>query len=81
MTLNAIRKKLKRQPKNDFKGWRFQAWLIVQAVSWCLPYPLSCLDLEEMFGAFRVKQNMSKIGSFQSVNTVRQTIFRGPLPD
>ncbi|MBB4346256.1 hypothetical protein GGE56_007739 [Rhizobium leguminosarum] len=34
MILNAIAEKLKRQSKDDFKGRQFEAWLIIQAVSW-----------------------------------------------
>ncbi|KZM38794.1 transposase [Labrenzia sp. OB1] len=34
---------------DDFKGRQFEAWLIIQAVSWYLRYPLSYRDLEEMF--------------------------------
>ena len=49
MILNTIAEKLKRQSKNDFKGRHFEAWLIVQAVTWYLRYPLSYRDLEEMF--------------------------------
>jgi IS6 family transposase len=49
MILNAIAGKLKRQSKNDFEGRHFEAWLIVQAVTWYLRYPLSYRDLEEMF--------------------------------
>jgi transposase-like protein len=49
MILNAIAEKLKRQSKEDFKGRHFEAWLIVQAVTWYLRYPLSYRDLEEMF--------------------------------
>lgn len=49
MILNAVAEKLKRQSKNDFKGRHFEAWLIVQAVTWYLRYPLSYRDLEEMF--------------------------------
>ena len=49
MILNAIAEKLKRQSKGDFKGRHFEAWLIVQAVTWYLRYPLSYRDLEEMF--------------------------------
>ena len=49
MSLNAIAEKLKRQPKDDFKGRHFEAWLIVQAVAWYLRYPLSYRDLEEIF--------------------------------
>lgn len=49
MILNAIAEKLKRQSKDDFKGRHFEAWLIVQAVTWYLRYPLSYGDLEEMF--------------------------------
>ncbi|MEJ8476668.1 IS6 family transposase [Roseibium algae] len=49
MVLSAIADKLKRQSKDDFKGRQFEAWLIIQAVSWYLRYPLSYRDLEEMF--------------------------------
>ncbi len=49
MILNAVTAKLKRQSKNDFKGRQFEAWLIIQAVSWYLHYPLSYRDLEEKF--------------------------------
>lgn len=49
MILNSIAEKLKRKSKDDFKGRHFEAWLIVQAVSWYLRYPLSYRDLEEMF--------------------------------
>ncbi len=49
MILSAIVEKLKRQSKDDFKGRQFEAWLIIQAVSWYLRYPLSYRDLEEMF--------------------------------
>ena len=49
MILNALAEKLKRQSKDDFKGRHFEAWLIVQAVSWYLRYPLSYRDLEAMF--------------------------------
>jgi len=49
MILNAITEKLKRQSKDDFKGRHFEAWLIIQAVTWYLRYPLSYRDLEEMF--------------------------------
>lgn len=34
MILNAIAEKLKRQSKDNFKGRHFEAWLIVQAVTW-----------------------------------------------
>ena len=51
MILNAIAEKLKRQSKDDFKGRHFEAWLIVQAVSWYLRYPLSYRDLEELFAS------------------------------
>jgi transposase-like protein len=47
--LNAIAEKLKRQSKDDFKGRHFEAWLILQAVSWYLRYPLSYRNIEEMF--------------------------------
>ncbi|MBP2444292.1 IS6 family transposase [Rhizobium leguminosarum] len=49
MILNAIAEKFKRQSNDDFKGRQFEAWLIIQAVSWYLRYPLSYRDLEEMF--------------------------------
>lgn len=49
MILNAIAEKLKRQSKDDFKGRHLEAWVIVQAVTWYLRYPLSYRDLEEMF--------------------------------
>jgi len=45
MILNAITEKLKRQSKDDFKGRHFEAWLIIQAVTWYLRYPLSYRDL------------------------------------
>jgi hypothetical protein len=38
---SAIVEKLKSQSKGDFKGRHFEAWLIIQAVSWYLRYPLS----------------------------------------
>ena len=41
MILSAIAEKLKRRSKDDFKGRHFEASLILQAVSWCLRYPLS----------------------------------------
>ena len=49
MILNAIAEELKRRSRDDFKGRHFDAWLIMQAVSWYLQYPLSYRDLEEMF--------------------------------
>jgi hypothetical protein len=49
MILNAITEKLKRQSNDDFKGRHFEAWLIVQAVTWYVRYPLSYRDLEQMF--------------------------------
>ena len=49
MILNGIAEKLKRQSKDDFKGRHFEAWLIVQAVTWYFRYPLSRRDLESMF--------------------------------
>jgi hypothetical protein len=36
MILSVIADKLKRHSKGDFKGRHFEAWLIVQAVAWCL---------------------------------------------
>ena len=49
MILNAITEKLKRQSKDDFKGRHSEAWLIVQALTYYLRYPLSYRDLEETF--------------------------------
>lgn len=49
MLLNAIIEKLKHHSRHDFKGRQFEAWLIIQAVSWYLRYPMSYRDLEEMF--------------------------------
>jgi transposase-like protein len=49
MILNAIARNLKRQSSDDFKGRHYEAWLIIQAVSWYLRYPLSYRDIEEMF--------------------------------
>ncbi len=48
MILNTIAEKLRRQSKDYFKGRHFEAWLIVQAVTWHLRYPLSYRDLESM---------------------------------
>ena len=36
MILNALVERLKRRSKDDFKGWHFEAALILQAVSWYL---------------------------------------------
>jgi transposase, IS6 family len=47
--LGAIAEKLKRRPQDDFKGRRFEASLILQAVFWYLRYPLSYRDIEELF--------------------------------
>jgi hypothetical protein len=44
MILNAIAEKLKRQSKDDFKGRHFEAWLIVQAVTGYLSYPLRAMS-------------------------------------
>ena len=49
MILSSIVEKLNRQSKEDFKGRHFEAWLIIQAVTWYLRYPLSYRDLESMF--------------------------------
>jgi transposase-like protein len=49
MILTAIAEKLKCQSKDDFKGRHFEAWLIIQAVSWYLRYPLSYRNLKDMF--------------------------------
>jgi IS6 family transposase len=46
--LNTIAEKLRRQSKDDFKGRHFEAWLIVQAVTWYLRYPLVYRDLEHV---------------------------------
>jgi len=37
--LTALAEKPKRRAKDDFKGRRFGAGLIIQAVSWYLRYP------------------------------------------
>jgi len=34
MILSSLAEKLKRRAKDDFKGRHFEAWLIIQAVSW-----------------------------------------------
>jgi transposase-like protein len=47
--LNAIVEKLKHQSRDNFKGRHFEAWLIMQAVTWYMRYPLSYRDLESMF--------------------------------
>ena len=47
MILNAIAVKLKCQSKDDFKGRHFEAWLIVQLVTWYLRYPLGIVNLTE----------------------------------
>jgi transposase, IS6 family len=49
MILPSLVEKLKRRAKDDFKGRHFEAWLIIQAVSWYLRYPLSCRDVESLF--------------------------------
>jgi IS6 family transposase len=49
MILNALAEKLKLRAKDDFKGRHFEAWLIIQAVSWYLRHPLSTRDLESLF--------------------------------
>jgi transposase-like protein len=81
MILSAIVEKLKRQSKEDFKGRHFEAWLIIQAVTWYLRYPLSYRDLESMFLArgiesdhFHLKKNMPKICGFQSFPSAKRTI-------
>jgi transposase-like protein len=48
--LNAIAEILKRQSKEDFKGRHFEAWLIIQPVSWDLRDPLSYRNIEESPG-------------------------------
>lgn len=40
MILNAIADKLKRQSKDASKDRHFEGWLIVQAITWYLRYPL-----------------------------------------
>lgn len=47
--LNAIAEKLKHQSRDNFKGRHFEAWLIMQAVTWYMRYPLSYRYLESMF--------------------------------
>lgn len=47
--LSAIVEKLKRRAKGDFKGRHFEPWLIIQAVTWYLRYPLSYRDVESLF--------------------------------
>jgi transposase-like protein len=42
--LTVITYRLKRQSKDDFNGRQFEAWLIFQAVSRYLRYPLSYRD-------------------------------------
>jgi transposase, IS6 family len=49
MVLSSLAEKLKRRAKDDFKGRQFEAWLIIQAVSWHLRYPLSRRDVESLF--------------------------------
>ena len=49
MILNALAEKLKQRAKGDFKGRHFGDWLIIQAVSWYLRYPLSYRDLASLF--------------------------------
>jgi len=44
MISSAIVEKLKKQALGDFKGRHFEAWLIIQVVSWYLRYPLSYRD-------------------------------------
>ena len=39
MILTALAEKPKRRAKDDFKGRRFGAGLIIQAISWYLRYP------------------------------------------
>jgi IS6 family transposase len=49
MILSAIAAKLKQRAKGDFKGRRYVAALIVQAVAWYLRYPLGYRDIEKRF--------------------------------
>ena len=46
MILNILAEKLAGTSKEDFKRPNFETWLIAQAVSWHLRYPLSCRDLK-----------------------------------
>jgi hypothetical protein len=48
MFLHARAEKPKRRAKGDFKGRLFESWLIIQAVSWYLRYPLRYRDLESL---------------------------------
>ena len=49
MILSTVAEKLKRGSKDDFRGYHFEASLILQAVSWYLRYLLSHRDIEELF--------------------------------
>ena len=49
MILTALAEKSKLRAKGNFKRRHFEAWLIIQAVSWHLRYPLSYRDLESLF--------------------------------
>ncbi len=49
MILNSFVERLKRRSKGEFKGRRYEASLILQAVSRYLRYPLSYRDIEELF--------------------------------
>jgi transposase-like protein len=40
MILHALIEQLKSRSKGDFKGRHYEASLILQAISWCLRYPL-----------------------------------------
>ena len=48
MILSAIAEKLKRQSQDDFKGRRFEASLMLQAVSWYLRYSPSLGQLSSI---------------------------------
>jgi len=75
MILNAIAERLKRRSKHDFKGRHFEATLIVQAVTWCLRYPLSYRDIEELFLGYR------QLGRLWSRQGRRGPATRTPMPE
>jgi transposase-like protein len=63
--INAISETLKRHSRDDFKGRHYDAWLIVQAFTWYLRYPLSYRDFGKMFleRGFEVDIAQSTAGS------------------
>ncbi|EAV41429.1 IS6100 transposase [Stappia aggregata IAM 12614] len=75
---------MKRQSKDDFKGRQFEAWLIIQAISWYLRYPLSYRDLEEMFleRGFEVDHNTINrwVLAYAPLMEKRLRRFRDPPP-